>query len=240
MDIYLQIRWVSKPIGALEILQSITRWLDEYSCPVIPRRRQDRVWVLTRPSASWDRLSHSARLSREALWFAWLESESDDLLKIMQRRVSIHEILTWRSPSRIILGSGFWPEFLDGLSANHIFTHVLTNPEEFSTFLVRQNWWSLGYGPLYFLLEFQSCSPQLMGNQLTFMTFSRSEFLSQSLLTQQLSLMSTHFRKRPCWAMTCRGRNYIGHHKDTPQIFDRICTWLSYTCADKESWLYDR
>ena len=158
----------------------------------------------------------------------------------MQRRVSIHEILTWKSLFGIILGFGFWPEFPEGLSANHFSTPVLTNPEEISSFLVRQNWWSLGCGQLDFWLEFQSCSPQLLENQLTSKTFLGFEFLSQSLLAQQLSLVSTHSRKRPCWAMTCHGRNYIGHHKDTPLVFGRICTWLSYTYADRESWLCDR
>ena len=167
-------------------------------------------------------------------------SESDDLHKIMQRRVSIHEILTWKSLFGKFLGFGFWPEFPEWLSANHFFALVLTNPEEISSFLVRQNWWSLDYGPLYFWLEFQSCSPRLLENQLTSKTFLGSEFLSQSLLVQQLSLVSTHSRKRPCWAMTCHGRNYIGHHKDTPPVFSRICTWLSYIYADTESWLYDR
>lgn len=158
----------------------------------------------------------------------------------MQRRVSIHEILTRESLFGILLGFSFWPEFLEGLSANHFFVPVLTYPEVNSTFLVRQNWWSLGCGPLYFWLEFQSCSTQLMENQLTSKTFLGFEFLSQSLLAQQLSLVSTHSRKKPCWAMTCHGRSCISHHKDRPRFSDRICTWLSYTYADTESWLYDR
>ena len=67
-------------------------------------------------------------------------SESDDLDKIMQRRVSIHEILTRESLFGILLRFSFWPEFLEGLSANHFFVPILTYPEVNSTFLVRQNW----------------------------------------------------------------------------------------------------
>jgi len=69
-----------------------------------------------------------------------LVSESDDLDKIMQRRVSIHEILTRESLFGILLGFSFWPEFPEGLSANHFLVPVPTNPEVNSTFLVRQNW----------------------------------------------------------------------------------------------------
>lgn len=113
-------------------------------------------------------------------------------------RVSLHEFLKKKFDLVNLLRIGSWPEFLEGLFANHDLITLLLSPDETSSLLVRQILRSPGYEQPFSWLKFRSYFLRLLEKKLTSKTFLRFEFLFLLWAAQLPLLLATHSRKRLC------------------------------------------
>ena len=113
-------------------------------------------------------------------------------------RVSLHEFLKKKFDLVNLLQIGSWPEFLEGLFANHDLITLLLSPDETSSLLVRQILRSPGYEQPFSWLKFRSYFLRLLEKKLTSKTFLRFEFLFLLWAAQLPLLLATHSRKRLC------------------------------------------
>ena len=116
----------------------------------------------------------------------------------MRLRVSLHEFLSKKFNLVNLLPTGSWPEFLEGLFANHDLITLPLSPDETSSLLVHQISRSPDCEQPFSWLKFRSYFLRLLEKKLTSMTFLRFEFLFLFWAAQLPLLLATHSRKRLC------------------------------------------